>query len=113
MCSKKTIDDITRLLNKVADYENYGKDERVPIVIASMFDMSVIVDKLIKHGVDVNEPGTRGRTALFLAAGRGHDYVCEILLKAGADKNINYKGITPLDAAIQRNHLNVIKLLSN
>ena len=113
MHKKEKMNDIIRLLNEIADYENYGKDGRVPIVIASTFDLSCIVDKMIKSGVDVNEPGTKGRTALFLAAGRGHDYVCEILLKAGADKNISYKGITPLDAAIQRGHLNVIKLLSN
>lgn len=50
--------------------------------------------------------------ALLAAAVQGHARVCDILLKAGADKNaVNSKGETPLIAAAREGHLEVAKLL--
>lgn len=77
-------DDIIRLLNEIADHEFYGKRRRVPIVIAAMFDLTSIATTLIKEGVDVNELGPKDKTALFLAAARGHHHMCSILLEAGS-----------------------------
>lgn len=107
------MDDIIKALNVIADHEKQDKNNRTPIVIAAMFDLSCIAEKLIESGADVNEPGPENKTALFLAAARGHDYMCRILLDAGADKNIKYKNLTPLHAAKEMNHPNVIKLLSD
>lgn len=110
---EKKMDDIIRLLNDITDHECYGKRRRVPIVIAAMFDLTTIAMTLIKEGVDVNELGPDNKTALFLAAARGHHHMCSILLQAGADQSIDSYGDTPLDAAKQLNFPSIVELLSN
>ena len=110
---EKKMDDIIRLLNEIADHEFYGKRRRVPIVIATMFDLTSIATTLIKDGVDVNEPGLKDKTALFLAAARGHHHMCSILLEAGADQSFASYGLTPLDVAKRLNFPNIVHLLSN
>ena len=111
--SKKEIMEDIKLLNSIADREYYGEKGRVPIVIAAQFNLTNIVDNLIKDGADVNELGNQNKTALFTAASRGHRYMCGVLLEAGADPNISSHGVTPIGIARQRKHLGVVELLSN
>jgi ankyrin repeat protein len=42
---------------------------------------------------------TEGRTALFIAAYRGHDQVVKLLLEAGADYTISFQDGTPFHIA--------------
>ena len=57
--------DIIKLLNEIADRECCGKDRRVPIIIAAMFNLTVTAMELIRDGVDVNEAGPEDKTALL------------------------------------------------
>jgi ankyrin repeat protein len=72
------------------------------------------VRRLTKEGVDVNVSDRWGRTALSLAAGKGHHEVVQILLGAGAwiDPHEDYDTYeTPLLAAAENGHLDIVKAL--
>jgi Ankyrin repeats (3 copies)/Zinc finger, C3HC4 type (RING finger) len=75
-----------------------------------------IVDVLLQHGFDVNEPPAPkdGRTALQAAAGAGHLDVCKRLLHVGANVNAppcEEGGRSALDAAIEAGHVHIFDLL--
>ncbi|PWY82524.1 ankyrin [Aspergillus eucalypticola CBS 122712] len=61
------------------------------------------------EGVDLNFPGSHGRTALWVAASKGHAEVVQILVSAN-QVNLNSKGhngTTPLWAAVNNRHTEV------
>lgn len=53
-----------------------------------MRGMEDAVRRHLARGVHVNSTDEHGRTALILAAGRGHPAICRILLDAGADRRL-------------------------
>lgn len=73
----------------------------------------ILVEKLIKEGVDINllndESSAFHDSALADAAGRGHLDIVELLLNKGADPNIGEP--TPLYWAAHDGYLNIVKLL--
>ena len=74
------------------------------------------VKQHLDAGADVNAKGKYGRTPLHYAATRGLKKIIELLIARGADVNTkievgDYKGQTPLDGAIQWNHLETVDLL--
>ena len=74
------------------------------------------VKQHLDAGADVNAKGRYGRTPLHYAATRGLKKIIELLIVQGADVNTkievgDYKGLTPLDGAIQWNHPETADLL--
>ena len=73
-----------------------------------------IVQLLVAHkAVDVNAVNGERRTALMLAAQKGHtDIVCA-LLSAGADRTLaDQYGNTALDCAVRYGHNSIARLLA-
>jgi ankyrin repeat protein len=50
-----------------------------------------MVELLVARGADLNRTDDRGRTALMIAAERGHDLIVEFLLERGADPALKDK----------------------
>jgi RNA polymerase primary sigma factor len=85
-----------------------------------LFRMSIMngiqaaVEQQIGRGINVNACDEKGRTALIIAASRGHKDICHLLLESGADPCMrDIDGNTALTAASQRGHLKIVSLLHN
>lgn len=61
------------------------------------FEKTVVIDRLIEMGCDVNRPNDFGETALMMAVKRNNRKMMEYLLENGANPNISDDlGVTPL-----------------
>eukprot|EP00292_Cryptomonas_paramecium_P004401 CAMPEP_0113690810 /NCGR_PEP_ID=MMETSP0038_2-20120614/18024_1 /TAXON_ID=2898 /ORGANISM="Cryptomonas paramecium" /LENGTH=646 /DNA_ID=CAMNT_0000612229 /DNA_START=63 /DNA_END=2003 /DNA_ORIENTATION=+ /assembly_acc=CAM_ASM_000170 len=67
---------------------------------------------ILSRGADIHSADCYGRTALHLAACKGHAHVVWMLLKGRADPNASDRdGNTPLQEAILNEHKNVVDVL--
>ena len=73
-----------------------------------------VVRALVRAGADVNASGGLTRaTALHMAARRGHAEIARTLLDCGAEIEArDYKGVTPLERAVNCRRATVVQLLT-
>jgi hypothetical protein len=72
---------------------------------------TAMVRSLIEGGMDVNEKGANGYTALHAAAANGNLEVVKLLLEYGAKVSQLASGETPLDLAITTGQMAVVQFL--
>jgi len=74
---------------------------------------SSAVKEIVRRGADINQRfGSRERTALQLAAAKGRIDAAEVLIKMGANIDLQDKnGATALTLAVENEQLDVVKLL--
>ena len=71
-----------------------------------------VVASLLKGGADLRTVDAKGRTALHVAAERGHTEVTNMLLDAGADlRSVNLEGRIPLHGAVSFGHVATTRIL--
>ena len=103
-----TGDDFTKLL-KVIDrtsmkYEHLDDYTALHMIVVNPcianVEKTVIIDRMLEMGCNINQTSARGETALFLAVKRNNRKMIEYLLQKGANPNIsNNLGITPMMVA--------------
>ena len=77
------------------------------------FEKTVVIDRLIEMGCDVNRPNDFGETALMMAVKRNNRKMMEYLLENGASPNISDNlGVTPLMIATFNSQLYNMAVLS-
>ncbi|XP_068651822.1 potassium channel AKT1-like [Aristolochia californica] len=87
-------------------------DLPLSLCFAALRGDDLLLNLLLRRGLDPNESDSSGRTALHIAASRGSEGCVLILLDYGADPNSrDSEGSTPLWEAILGRHEPVIKLL--
>ncbi|GEM_PF-6841755 len=126
------IDAVNRLLKAGANAnERIGEDGLTSLYIASQNGYTQIVHALLMAKADV-DAAWKGQTPLFVAAKKGHISIVRLLLENGADVNAVIESgvgvdltrltpegkfpatvltMTPLQAAKQNGHHDIVKLL--
>ena len=73
-----------------------------------------IITELLEYGADPNKSSANGITPLHMAASYGHDDICGLLLRHGADRFLrDFRGLTPYDCAVRENRQGARQLLAN
>jgi len=81
--------------------------------VASIGD-TLLMEELLKNGMDPNESDSNSRTPLHIATAYGFEDCVKVLLQYGADVNSKDEdGSVPLWEAIQGRHESIAKLLWN
>lgn len=97
---------------------NYGEHAGFPSVIAALSterdDKTIIIDLLLKHGVDINQHGVNDWTPLHYAAANNDIELIQYLLEKGADPNARTRiddYATPLEEAEILGRQEAVKVL--
>ncbi|XP_057501365.1 potassium channel AKT1-like [Actinidia eriantha] len=89
-------------------------DLPLSLCFATLREDDLLLQRLLKRGLDPNESDNNGRTALHIAASKGSENCVLLLLDYGADPNSrDSEGNVPLGEAIMANNEPVAKLLAN
>jgi len=84
-----TDDDVLLMIENGADlYTETPGQYPLPLMYFSARGSSIVVEALLKKGVDVNVTPANGITSLMSAAGRGNKEIVELLLANKADVNM-------------------------
>lgn len=105
---------VKQLIRSGAEVDLKDSDGCTPLIRASLYGYSDIVELLIKAKADVNATDERigNSTALMCAAIQGNDHIVKLLVQAGANINAkNIVGHTALIGAIGHCRLGTAKLL--
>ena len=100
------------LLDHGADVNAQNGDGQTPLHLAAYHGHHEVGNELLDHGANVNARDGDGWTALHLSAYRGHVKVGKLLLKRGGHWYSENEGKTPLEVALESNHINTVQLLS-
>ncbi|XP_071689648.1 potassium channel AKT1-like [Rutidosis leptorrhynchoides] len=89
-------------------------DLPLSLCFATLRGDDLLLQKLLKKGLDPNESDNNGRTPLHIAASKGSENCVLLLLDYGADPNCSdSEGNVPLWEAMIGNHERVVRILAD
>lgn len=109
-------DIVILLLDHGADIHATHEEDNTSVFQYGVYQKHIdILQHLLKRGVDVNQKGWRGGTALHSGAMYGHANIIQFLIRNGAEINVfDQRGLTPLHCASSCGYnASVVQLLIN
>lgn len=109
----KQYETVKLLLDRGADIEKSTDGGGPPLIYAAGRDDAVMVKLLLERGAHVNNKDDEGNTALISAAENNASIeTVELLLKAGADRNVKtVQGERPYDIALRYDNRVLARLM--
>lgn len=96
---------------RTIDVRTKSADGDTALHMEALWGDEAAVDQLLKAGAFVDEPGARGRSALYYATLEGHLGVAERLVTAGANPDLVMDlGMSPRSIALQIGDQRLIEL---
>lgn len=109
---KKDIMSAIKFIQSESNIYEKSRDGNTPLYVSVETNQIVIVEALLRKGVDINEMNENNNTVLHLASHKGCIKLTNLLLKNKANVNIvNRAGRTPLHVACLKVRFNVCSLL--
>jgi hypothetical protein len=102
---------IAQLVSCGGDVNKCDDDGTSPIYVAATHGHSAVIHQLLLCGGDVNRYRNDGASPIYVAAYSGYAAVVQQLLAARADPRSSWKGISALDKARQKGHMECVRLL--
>jgi len=101
---------VKALLTRHKDYSKADLEEA--LLLASGLGNTIIVEEMLKIGINVNAMGHNDRTPIMAAINFDQPDTVKVLLKAGADINAkDSNGHTPLNLAFEQGNDKIIDML--
>ncbi|KAB0793720.1 hypothetical protein PPYR_13340 [Photinus pyralis] len=105
---------VAAILKKAPNTSLKNKDGQTPLDMAVLSGNLNVVKLLLNAGASPDIPNEYGFNALHIAAWQGTDAIVAAILEKNPNTSLKHKADqTPLDVAVMRQHLNVVKLLLN
>lgn len=105
---------VTLLIDNGANIDAKASDNATPLIWASGYGHLSTVKGLCGHGVDVNQRGGRGQTALHNAADQGQIDTVRFLLTQKPDVSlVDVNFCTALDKAKYKGYKDIVDLITN
>ena len=82
-----------------------------PIYVAATHGHAAVIHQLLLCGGDVNKYRNDGASPIYVAAYSGYAAVVQQLLAARADPRSSWNGISALEKARQKGHVECVRLL--
>ena len=111
--SKGNVDKVKEYLDNGLDIECRNSEGDTPLIWASIYGQSEVVDLLLKHGANPDvESNLYCIIPLIKASARGYKEIVDLLLKHGANPNIKDKyGETSIYMASRYGYKDIVDLL--
>lgn len=92
-----------------ASIEEEDRNGNTPLMTTAQCHRTEAVKFLLARKANVNQTNKVGKFALYFAAVKGYDEICEALLESGADQNMKYDGKTAAQWAADRRHFECVE----
>jgi ankyrin repeat protein len=106
-----SIEMIDFLLSQGADIEHKGDDGRTPLHVAARKGRLETTRCLLEKGAELDAQSNSGATPFYEAAFYGHEKIVRHLLNMDANVEKGYYPWTPLSAAADKGHLEIVQML--
>ncbi|OUM66226.1 hypothetical protein PIROE2DRAFT_50867 [Piromyces sp. E2] len=102
------------LKNNVSIINDVNDKGENALIVSTKNNSVEAIDILLQYGIKVNHQDEKGNTALHYAVDIEQPDIIRKLISSHADMNIkNKKGKSPLDLAHERNHKNILDVITN
>lgn len=90
------------LIANGADINQASNEGATPLIIASQYGHSEIVEVLLKNKADPNSSTTSGTSPLIVSIFNNFTQIVALLLKYGSNRNHVFQGCTALEYAVKQ-----------